>query len=232
MNIQNQVCIVIPVYNNPKTIQSVVENSLALDLKVIVLDDGSDTAVSSLLNPHPHLTIIRHEINHGKGQAILTAANEAKKQNFESIITIDGDGQHYPEEIKYLLPLLNNGTIVIGNRKFKEDVPNASKFGRIFSNFWILVETGKWLKDTQSGFRGYPLSILDLELKHTFYDFEIEVIVKHLWKKRIIQEVEIEVYYPPHGQRVSHFNKVKDNIRLSKIHTKLVTQNILRIFSF
>ena len=232
LNMQNQVCIVIPVYNNPETIQSVVKNSLTLDLKVIVLDDGSDTEVSSILNVHPHLTIIRHERNQGKGQAILTAAREARKQNFQFIITIDGDGQHYPKEIQYLLPLLNNNAIVIGNRKFKKDVPNASKIGRAFSNFWIFIETGKWLKDTQSGFRGYPLSILDLELKHSFYDFEIEVIVKHLWKKRIIQEVEIEVYYPPHDKRVSHFNKVKDNIRLSKIHTKLVTQNILRFFMF
>jgi glycosyltransferase involved in cell wall biosynthesis len=229
---QNQICIVIPVYNNPKTIQSVVEESLALNLKIIVVDDGSDTTVSSLLTVHPHLTILRHEANKGKGQAILTAAREAKAQNFESILTIDGDGQHYPKESKYLLPLLNNNAIVIGNRKFKEDVPNASKFGRAFSNFWIFAETGRWLHDTQSGFRGYPLSILDLELKHSYYDFEIEIIVKHLWKKRPIHEVEIEVYYPPHGERVSHFDKVKDNIRLSKIHTKLVTQNILRLFRF
>ncbi len=182
MNINNQICIVIPVYNNPKTIQYVVDNTLILNLKVIVLDDGSDTEVSSLLKPHPNLTIIRHQINRGKGQAILTAAYEAKKQNFQSIITIDGDGQHYPEEIQYILPLLKDNTIVIGNRKFTKNVSNVSKFGRAFSNFWIFIETGKWLKDTQSGFRGYPLSILNLELIHSFYDFEIEVIVKHLWK--------------------------------------------------
>ena len=229
---QDKVCIVIPVYNNPKTIQSVVKRSLALNLKVIVVDDGSDTIVSSLLTDHPHLSILRHEVNKGKGQAILTAAREAKKQNFDSILTIDGDGQHYPEESQYLLPLLNNNAIVIGNRKFKEDVPNASKFGRAFSNFWIFVETGRCLHDTQSGFRGYPLSILNLELHHSHYDFEIEIIVKHLWEKQPIKEVEIEVYYPPHGERVSHFNKVKDNIRLSKIHTKLVIQNILRLFGF
>lgn len=229
---QSQICIVIPVYNNPQTIATVVEDALKLNLKIILIDDGSDVVVSSLVNNNPNLTIVRHDINQGKGQAILTAALEAKKKNFDYFITIDGDGQHYPQEVSHLLPLLKDDTIVIGNRKFKEDVPNASKFGRAFSNFWIFVETGRWLGDTQSGFRGYPISILDLELKHSFYDFEIEVIVKHLWKKRTVEEVDIEVYYPPHGERVSHFDKIKDNIRLTKIHTKLVTKNFLRLFKF
>jgi len=228
----NNTCIVIPAYNNPKTIQSVINDVLKLNLPLIVIDDGSDIHISDIVEVNPLLTIIRHKINKGKGQAILTAAREAKEQKFEFILTIDGDGQHYPDESKHILPLLNNNAIVIGNRKFKEDVPSASKFGRAFSNFWVFVETGRWLHDTQSGFRGYPISILDLELKHSYYDFEIEIIVKHLWEKRPIREVDIEVYYPPHGERVSHFNKVKDNIRLSKIHTTLVIQNILRLFRF
>ena len=227
---KNNVCIVIPVYNNPTSIQSVLENALSLGFFVILVDDGSTTEVASIVQESPSLTVIRHERNLGKGQAILTAAREAEKQNFNFIITIDGDGQHYPEEMMSLLPLLDTNTIVIGNRKFKEDVPRSSKFGRVFSNFWIFVETGKWLHDTQSGFRGYPITILDLDLQHSHYDFEIEVIVKHLWKKREIKEVEIEVYYPPHQERVSHFDKIKDNIRLSKIHTKLVSKNILRLF--
>ena len=226
----NNLSIVIPVYNNPKTIKKVVEETLELGYSVIVVDDGSDIEVASLLNQSQNLTIIRHQINRGKGKAILTGAREAKKIGYEYIITIDGDGQHYPAEIKELLPLLEDENIVIGNRKFKEDVPNSSKFGRGFSNFWIFVESGKWLGDTQSGFRAYPLSILGLELTHSRYDFEIEVLIKHMWAKKEIKEVEIEVYYPPKGTRVSHFDKVKDNIRLSKIHSKLVLQNIFRTF--
>lgn len=229
---QNKVCIIIPVYNNPKTIKSVVDASLALGLNLLVVDDGSDIEVQSIINKHERLNIFRHPTNSGKGQAILTGALKAKEQHYESIIVIDGDGQHYPSEIKHILPLLHNNTLVIGNRKFKEDVPLASKFGRVFSNFWIFVETGRWLHDTQSGFRGYPLSILDLNLTHSRYDFEIEVVVKHLWENRPIQEVAIEVYYPPKEERVSHFDKLKDNIRLTKIHTKLVSKNILRLFRF
>jgi glycosyltransferase involved in cell wall biosynthesis len=223
--------IVIPVYNNPKTIKKVTEETLKLGYFVIVVDDGSEIEVSSLLKKSQNLTIIRHKNNQGKGEAIQTGAKEAKERGFEYIITIDGDGQHYPSEIKHLLPLLQDENIIIGSRKFKEDVPNSSKFGRAFSNFWIFVESGRWLSDTQSGFRAYPLSILELNLTHSRYDFEIEVLIKHIWSKREIKEIEIEVYYPPKGTRVSHFDKVKDNLRLSKIHTKLVLQNILRLFN-
>ena len=225
----NYICIIIPVYNNPKTIKQVVEDTLLLDMFIIVIDDGSEIEVTSLVDTHPNLTILRHEKNRGKGVAILTGATEAKKRGFEYLISIDGDGQHYPKEVAKLLPLLKDGNIVIGNRKFEENVPNSSKFGRQFSNFWIWTESGKWLDDTQSGFRGYPISILDLELTQSRYDLEIEVLIKHLWSKKEIKEVEIEVYYPPKGTRVSHFDKVQDNIRLSKIHSKLFFQNILRL---
>lgn len=227
---KHKVCIAIPVYNNPESIQDVLHSALSLEFSVILVDDGSTIRVSSIVKESTHLTIIRHETNKGKGEAILTALHEAKRQNFDFIITIDGDGQHYPKEIIHLLPLLTPNTIVIGNRKFKKDVPFSSKFGRVFSNFWIFVETGRWLNDTQSGFRGYPVTILDYDLQHSHYDFEIEVLVKHLWAKKEIKETEIEVYYPPQDERVSHFDKRTDNIRLSKIHTKLVIKNILRLF--
>jgi len=228
----SKIAIVIPVYNNPKTIKKVVEDALLLNMQVIVIDDGSDIFVEHLVDKHENLLVVRHQVNKGKGEALLSASQRAKEMNFEHMVAIDGDGQHYPSEIKKLLPLIEDNTIVIGNRKFKEDVPNSSKFGRAFSNFWIFTESGRWLHDTQSGFRSYPLSILDLNLKQSHYDFEIEVLIKHLWKKRKIKEVEIEVYYPPKGTRVSHFDKVTDNIRLSKLHSKLVFMNILRLLTF
>ena len=226
------IVIVIPVYNNPKTIKKVIEDALLLKMKVIVIDDGSEISVDSLVEKQENLLIVRHEVNKGKGEALLTAALTAKEMGCEHMVAIDGDGQHYPSEVQKLLPFIEENTIVIGNRKFKEDVPNSSKFGRAFSNFWIFTESGRWLGDTQSGFRSYPLSILDLNLKQRHYDFEIEVLIKHLWIKRKIKEVEIEVYYPPKGTRVSHFDKVTDNMRLSKLHSRLVFKNLLRLLTF
>ena len=226
------ITIIIPVYNNPKTIKQVVEDALLLNMFVIVIDDGSDVEVKSLLDEHSNLIVLRHKQNRGKGVAILTGVKEAKKRGFEYVVSIDGDGQHYPKEIEHLLPFIKDENIVIGNRKFEENVPNSSKFGRQFSNFWIWAESGRWLEDTQSGFRAYPVSILDLNLTQGRYDLEIEVLIKHLWSRRDIKEVAIEVYYPPKGTRVSHFDKVQDNIRLSKIHSRLFILNILRILRF
>lgn len=224
----HNISIIIPVYNNPETIKKVVEEALLLNMFVIVIDDGSDIKIETLLEQNKNLTILRHDKNQGKGVAILTGTKEAKKRGFNYVISIDGDGQHYPKEVLKLLPLLKDENIVIGNRAFKENVPNASKFGRQFSNFWIWTESGKWLNDTQSGFRAYPISILELDLTQSRYDLEIEVLTKHLWSGRAINEVEIEVYYPPKGTRVSHFDKVQDNIRLSRIHSRLFFLNILR----
>ena len=226
------ITIIIPVYNNPKTIKQVVEDALLLDMFVIVIDDGSDVEVKSLLDEHSNLIVLRHKQNRGKGVAILTGVKEAKKRGFEYVVSIDGDGQHYPKEIEHLFPFIKDENIVIGNRKFEENVPNSSKFGRQFSNFWIWAESGRWLEDTQSGFRAYPVSILDLNLTQGRYDLEIEVLIKHLWSRRDIKEVAIEVYYPPKGTRVSHFDKVQDNIRLSKIHSRLFILNILRLLRF
>ncbi len=224
-------CIVIPVYNNSTTIKKVVEESLELEIFTIVVDDGSDIEVASILDANEHLTILRHKTNSGKGSAIVTGSKEAKKRGYDHIIAIDGDGQHYPREAKQFQTLLKNDTIIIGNRRFKENVPFSSKFGRAFSNFWVFTESGRWLHDTQSGFRAYPISILELELKQSRYDFEIEVLIKHLWTKGKIEEIDVDVYYPPKETRVSHFDKVKDNIRLTQLHSKLVLQNLLRIFN-
>jgi len=230
---KNSVAILIPVYNNPLTIQKVITDALLLNIRVIVVDDGSEIEVSSIVEVNNHLlTIVRHKENSGKGEALLTGIKEAKEQGFKFVIAIDGDGQHYPKEALLLMELIEDEAIIIGNRKFKKDVPISSKFGRTFSNFWIFMESGRWLNDTQSGFRLYPISILELNLKQSHYDFEIEVLVQHLWKKRVVKEVDIEVYYPPKGTRVSHFNKVTDNIRLSKLHSLLVFKNLLRLGTF
>jgi len=212
-------CVVIPVYNSPY-IKEVVKDVLEYGYYVIVVDDGSDKAVDDL-----HVEIIRHDSNKGKGEAILTGAKRAKELGFDSFVTMDADKQHLSSEIIKLIDAYKKESIVIGCRDFEdENVPKSSKFGRAFSNFWVNLETFKNLKDTQSGFRIYPISILDLNIKNRRFDFEIEVIVLHSYMKRDVIDVEVKCYYPPNEERISHFDKVRDNIRLSKIHSRLCMQ--------
>ncbi len=215
-----QLCIIIPVYNNPQTIEAVTADALETGAHVVVVDDGSQPEVQ--LPENERLTLVRHHENAGKGEAILTGGRVAKEMGFDSFIVLDGDGQHFPREVEAFRAKERKECIVIGCRRFEENVPGSSKFGRSFSNFWIWVETGLRLKDTQSGFRAYPVSVLELPLRKKRYDFEIEILVRHAWNGGCIDEVDISVYYPTAEERISHFDKFKDNVRLSRLHSSLV----------
>ncbi|MEA1917703.1 MAG: glycosyltransferase family 2 protein [Campylobacterota bacterium] len=217
-------CVVVPVYNSPY-IQEVVEDVLSHGYKVIVVDDGSDIEVRL---DALHVELIRHSKNMGKGEAILSGAKRAKELGYISFVTVDADKQHLAHEIVKLIDAYSDGTIVIGNRDFSsKNVPKSSKFGRAFSNFWVKLETLKSLGDTQSGFRLYPTTILDLNIKNRRFDFEIEVLALHVYAKGSILDVEVECYYPPQDERISHFDKLHDNIRISLVHTRLLIQRYL-----
>jgi glycosyltransferase involved in cell wall biosynthesis len=223
------ICIVIPVYNSPY-IYEVVQDLMKYDYKIIVVDDGSSKNIDL---KDLDIEVITHKQNMGKGQAILTGAKRAKELGYDCFLTMDADKQHLSSQIKVLIDAYKPNSIVIGNRDFDDkNVPNSSKFGRRFSNFWVYVETFKKLGDTQSGFRIYPISILDLNVKNKRFDFEIEILVLHSYKKGEIIDVDVLCYYPPFDQRVSHFDKVKDNIRLSLLHSRLVMQRFFLLRGF
>lgn len=221
---QPNVIVVVPTYNNPLTIQKVAEDVLTHGYKLIIVDDGSSTPVASLLKAHENLTLLRHETNQGKGAAIITGAKEAQKQGFEYFISLDGDGQHLASEIAKIVDACDGEhQIIIGARNFEiNHVPNGSKFGRWFSNFWACWDTEQRITDSLSGFRLYPTSILDLVIETKRFDWEMEVLVKHAWKKRLIKEVVVECYYPKPEERVSHFKKFWDTAAIVMVHVKLL----------
>ena len=221
---QPNVIVVVPTYNNPLTIQKVAEDVLTHGYKLIIVDDGSSTPVTSLLKAHENLTLLRHETNQGKGAAIITGAKEAQKQGFDYFISLDGDGQHLASEIAKIVDACDGEhQIIIGARNFEiNHVPNGSKFGRWFSNFWACWDTEQRITDSLSGFRLYPTSILDLVIETKRFDWEMEVLVKHAWKKRLIKEVVVECYYPKPEERVSHFKKFWDTAAIVMVHVKLL----------
>jgi uncharacterized protein (DUF2062 family) len=119
--------------------------------------------------------------------------------------------------------------IGVGKRRFSgRNVPFSSRFGRVFSNFWLRVQTGCSLKDTQSGFRAYPIALFDLlKLYDRHYSFEIEVLVKAAWAGIALREADISVYYPDREKRISHFHPFMDNLRLTVLNTKLTVRALL-----
>ena len=227
---------VVPTLNNDFTIQKVVDDILSFGFKVIVIDDGYINPVSNFLKKCDNLTVIRHDMNKGKGEAILTGAKKAKELGYDYFVTLDGDGQHMASEIKKLQDTISsNNQIIIGARNFDiSNVPNGSKFGRWFSNLWACWDTGYKITDSLSGFRIYPISILNLQYKTSKFDWEMEVLVRHAWNGGKIIEKQIECYYPKAEDRVSHFRKFEDTMAIVWVHVQMLpikwTKMFLNIF--
>ena len=222
---KDDIVVVVPTYNNPLTINAVANDVLEHGYKLIIVDDGSDTPIADIIpSPHEKITILRHATNQGKGAAMITGAIEVQKCGYDYFVSLDGDGQHFASQIEKILFACDGADqIIIGARNFDiNNVPNGSKFGRWFSNFWACWDTEQIITDSLSGFRLYPTSILDLIIKTKRFDWEMEVIVKHAWKGRLIKEVTIECYYPTPEERVSHFKKFWDTAAIVMVHVKLL----------
>ena len=230
---KDKIWCVIPVYNNGKTVKDVVSGSKKQIANIVVVDDGSTDIDVAFEVADEQVVVIKHDENEGKGSALMTGLKYVQKQGGKHAITIDADGQHYPEDISKIISEIEgrDDLIVIGSRDFSvENVPKKSKFGRSFANFWLKVETGLAVDDCQSGYRAYPVDyVLQLDLKGSYYDFETEVIAKAAWAGLKIKTVKVGVNYAKEGERISHFHGLRDNLRISKMHTLLVLRRLLPI---
>lgn len=229
-----KVCVLIPTYNNERTLKRVIDGVLQYTTNIIIINDGSTDTTSQILEHYLQLEQIKVPKNKGKGNALRLGFNKAISLGYDYVITIDSDGQHFPEDIKAFIEVLevaeNKNLLLIGARNMdQESVPGKSSFGNKFSNFWFWFETGIKLTDTQSGFRLYPLNAIEkLKLFTNKFEFEIEVIVKAAWNDVIVQNVPIKVLYDE-SERVSHFRPFKDFTRISILNTWLVFLTIFYI---
>jgi uncharacterized protein (DUF2062 family) len=157
---------------------------------------------------------------------------KAIQMGYEYAITIDSDGQHYSDDILVFLNELEieeKQSLLIGNRNMGQDgIPKKSSFGNSFSNFWFWFETGISLKDTQSGYRAYPLKAIPKKFFTRKFEFEIEIIVRTAWKGVTVKNVPIKILYDP-NERVSHFRPFKDFTRISILNTILVLITLIYI---
>ncbi|HWY13315.1 MAG TPA: DUF2062 domain-containing protein [Bacteroidia bacterium] len=219
-------CVLIPTYNNAKTLEAVITKTLEYCGDVMVVNDGATDDTPNIISKFKQLNVVTHPKNKGKGMALRNGFKKAVEMGFEYVITIDSDGQHYPEDFLTFLNKVEEepGSLIIGARNMSVDnVPGKSTFGNKFSNFWFWVEAGIRLPDTQSGFRLYPVQRLKkIWLFTTKFEFEIEVIVKAAWRSIPIVSVPVKVYYAPQGERVTHFRPAKDFTRISFLNTYLV----------
>ena len=226
-----KVICVIPVYNNKTTLEQVALDCRAYIEHVLVVDDGcTDVDVTDLFST-TDIEVVRHPRNRGKGAALLTGLSVSAGRKADWILVLDADGQHKAEDIPKFLTLMQGKPqqIILGARDFTVDnIPKSSRFGRAFSNFWVKLETGVSLSDTQSGFRAYPVALLSqMNFSGHYFDFEIEVLVRSMWYGLTVNQVDITTWYAPQNERITRFDPWMDNLRLTGMHTRLVGRRLL-----
>lgn len=228
-----KICVLIPTYNNAGTLGQVIEGVARYTRNIVVVNDGSTDATASILAQYDFLQLLSYPQNAGKGMALRRGFRFAAEKGYDYAITIDSDGQHYPDDLPAFLEKLEEvpGALIIGARNMDQaSVPGKSSFGHKFSNFWFWVETGIKAPDTQSGYRLYPVRRLSgMRFFTNKYEFEIEVIVRAAWAGIPVTSVPVKVYYPPKEERVSHFRPFRDFSRVSVLNTVLVFITFLYI---
>lgn len=208
--------VIIPAYNEEKTIQDIASRVLAICSNVIVINDGSKDNTLDIIR-QMNIQMINHENNTGKASSLWDGIQAAVGMpNVTSVITIDADGQHLPEDIPKLIEKHNQypNDVIIGARLLKqENAPKKRLFANKFADFWVSWAAGHRIHDSQSGFRLYPTQVFDgLWIPHGAsrrFVFESQILIEVGKNNYNFQAVPVESIYPDDA-RPSHFRPVKD----------------------
>ena len=219
------ICVIIPTYNNAGTIERVVRKTCEYCDDVIVVNDGSTDDTEKILKGIGNVEIVGYEKNKGKGYALKMGFRRARKMGFAYAITLDADGQHFSEDIPLFLQANQKhpGCLIVGSRNMEGvERSKGSIFANKFSDFWFWVQTGRWLSDTQTGYRLYPLKKhYGLPVLSNRYEAELQLMVFASWHGVKLEEIPVNVYYPPKEERVSHFRPGIDFARISLLRQDL-----------
>jgi hypothetical protein len=189
---------------------------------IVVVDDGSGAefaATFAQAAQFPNVQVLRHAVNLGKGAALKTAFNYVlcNMPDAAGVVTADADGQHHPEDIEGVAAALadNPEALVLGARTFGGDVPLRSRFGNVMTRGIMHALLGRKLRDTQTGLRGIPSTLLPrlMRLEATGYEFELEMLIAAHQLSVPVVERPIRTIYEPENKS-SHFNPIVDSMKI------------------
>lgn len=223
--------VVIPVFDHERAIGTMVDGVRAQGVPCLLVDDGSGSACASVLDrlasAHPsEVSLLRLHPNQGKGAAVMTGLREALRRGCSHALQIDADGQHDTRDIARFLELARQhpAAVICGNPRYDASVPRARLLGRYATHVWVWINTLSFaIRDSMCGFRVYPLPptvrLIDEEHIGRRMDFDSEILVRLAWRGLRIVNLPTPVTYPADG--VSHFDVLRDNLRITRMHTRL-----------
>lgn len=238
MSVTFRPCVLIPCYNHGAMMAKVLSRLAPFGLPCLVVDDGSDEQTRRILERlaagQPQVTLVRLAQNAGKGAAVIKGLEESARAGYTHAVQVDADGQHAIEDIPKMLALAERHpeALISGQPIYDDSIPRSRLYGRWITHVWVWIETlSLQLKDSMCGFRVYPVSpMLQLAARVPLgkrMDFDTEVMVRLYWQGNTSYFLPTRVTYPPDG--LSHFDALKDNVRISLMHTRLFFGMLPRI---
>ncbi|PZR08965.1 MAG: glycosyl transferase [Archangium gephyra] len=228
--------VVIPVYNHEHAIGVVVEQVRTFGLPVVLVDDGSNAACAAVLETlakQEGVSLYKRAQNGGKGAAVMSGLEEARRLGFTHAIQIDADGQHALKDLPKFLEAAqqNPEALVSGVPVYDASVPRARLYARYLTHIWVWINTLSFaIKDSMCGFRVYPLERTLAAIVPGIgkrMDFDPEIAVRLVWRGTKVINIPTPVTYPMDG--VSHFDALWDNVRISGMHTRLFFGMLIRL---
>lgn len=237
MNQSFKPCVVIPVFNHPFKIQGLVERLLGYNLPCIIVDDGSNAACAQVLDQiaaeQAQVTLLRLAQNSGKGVAVCQGLELASSEGFTHALQVDADGQHDLNDVpRFLAAAQQHPNAVISGWRSYEAMPPSRRSGRKLTDFWVCVNTlSRSIKDSMCGYRLYPLAptmhLLARKKIGARMDFDTDILVRLYWQGLAVENIPTQILYQ--DDIPSHFDIIKDNVRISWMHTRLFFGMLPRI---
>jgi glycosyltransferase involved in cell wall biosynthesis len=233
--------VLIPSYNpGPRvvdTVRAARESGFPVWVVIDGSDDGSTQSLQALAREDRGLRLLELARNSGKGSAVLHGLRSAAAEGFTHVLTMDADGQHPAQCIGEFIARsrVQPGHMVLGVPQFAQDAPRLRVGGRRVSNWWANLETlGSGIGDSLFGFRVYPIApLLRIMERHRWmrrFDFDPEAAVRLCWSGVMPLNVPAPVRYWSREQGgVSHFRYLRDNLLLTWMHIRLMTEFVLRL---
>lgn len=224
-------CAIIPSHNHYTALPAIVARLKQEGLAVFITDDGSEqtarVAIAALHNPQNGITVQRNETCAGKGAAVLAAMRAAITAGYTHALQVDADGQHDLTALPRFIALARHhpDALICGRPIYDTSVPAGRRIGRWITHFWVWVETlSLRIPDSMCGFRLYPLqhcaALFARTLPRSGMDFDTDIIVRLFWRGVAPVWLGVRVSYPP--DNTSNFHMLRDNLRISLMHTRLV----------